>query len=71
MKNFNWKGMVPHAVAVLVFLVLTLAYFSPVLEGKDISTIVHSTIIRDFFKQWLEGVGHYCLMTIEFQFVMG
>ena len=36
MKNFNWKGMVPHAVAVLVFLVLTLAYFSPVLEGKDI-----------------------------------
>jgi len=27
--------------------------------------------IRDFLKQWLEGVGHYCLMTIEFQFVMG
>ena len=36
MKNFDWKSMVPHAVAVLVFLVLTLVYFSPVLEGKDI-----------------------------------
>ena len=36
MKNFNWKGLIPHAVAVLLFLVLTLGYFSPVLEGKDI-----------------------------------
>lgn len=36
MKKFNWKVIIPHAVAVLVFLVLTLGYFSPVLEGKDI-----------------------------------
>ena len=36
MKSFNWKQLVPHVVAVLVFLVLTLVYFSPVLEGKDI-----------------------------------
>jgi len=35
-KNFNWKSIVPHAVAVLTFLLLTLVYFSPVLEGKDI-----------------------------------
>ena len=35
-KDFNWKSIVPHAVAVLIFLVLTLVYFSPVLEGKDI-----------------------------------
>ena len=35
-KNFNWKSIVPHAIAVLTFLVLTLVYFSPVLEGKDI-----------------------------------
>lgn len=26
---------------------------------------------RRLVKQWLEGVGHYQLMTIEFQFVMG
>lgn len=36
MKNFNWKRIIPHTVAVLIFLVLTLGYFSPVLEGKDI-----------------------------------
>ena len=35
-KNFNWKNIVPHAAAVLTFLLLTLVYFSPVLEGKDI-----------------------------------
>ena len=35
-KNFSWKNIVPHVVAVLTFLILTLVYFSPVLEGKDI-----------------------------------
>lgn len=35
-KNFNWKSLLPHVVAVLVFLSLTLVYFQPVLEGKDI-----------------------------------
>lgn len=34
--KFDWKGLVPHIVAILVFLILTLVYFSPVLEGKDI-----------------------------------
>lgn len=36
MKIFDWKAALPHVVAVLVFLVLTLVYFSPVLQGKDI-----------------------------------
>lgn len=35
-KKINWKSTIPHIVAVLTFLVLTLVYFSPVLEGKDI-----------------------------------
>ena len=35
-KDFNWKNIVPHIIAVLIFLALTLVYFSPVLEGKDI-----------------------------------
>ena len=35
-KDFNWKNIVPHVVAVVTFLLLTLVYFSPVLEGKDI-----------------------------------
>ena len=36
MKDFNWKGVLPHLGAVLIFLLLTLVYFNPVLEGKDI-----------------------------------
>ena len=36
MKDFNWKGVLPHLGAVLIFLLLTLIYFSPVLDGKDI-----------------------------------
>lgn len=35
-SKFSWKVFVPHTVAVLTFLMLTLVYFSPVLEGKDI-----------------------------------
>ena len=35
-KKINWKSTIPHIVAVLTFLVLTLVYFSPVVEGKDI-----------------------------------
>lgn len=34
--KFDWKGIIPHIVAVAVFLLLTLVYFAPVLEGKDI-----------------------------------
>lgn len=36
MKNFDLKAALPHVFAVLLFLVLTLVYFSPVLQGKDI-----------------------------------
>ena len=34
--KINWKGFVPHIIAVLLFLLLTLVYFAPVLQGKDI-----------------------------------
>lgn len=35
-QKINWKGFMPHIIAVLLFLSLTLIYFAPVLEGKDI-----------------------------------
>ncbi len=35
-KKIDWKSIVPHVAATAVFLFLTLAYFQPVLEGKDI-----------------------------------
>ena len=36
MKKIDYKVILPYLVAVLVFLVVTLAYFSPLLEGKRI-----------------------------------
>ncbi len=34
MKNFNWKKILPHAIAVFVFLIISIAYTKPALEGK-------------------------------------
>ena len=34
--KIDWKGFVPHVVAVSLFLLLTLVYFAPVLQGKDV-----------------------------------
>lgn len=34
MKNINFKQLLPHLVAVVIFLVLNVIYFSPQLEGK-------------------------------------
>ena len=34
--KFDWKSLLPHVAATAIFLILTLTYFSPVLEGKDI-----------------------------------
>lgn len=36
MKYFSIKLIAPHMVAVVLFLILTYAYFSPLLEGKQI-----------------------------------
>ncbi len=36
MKNFNWKLVTPHIVAFVLFLVLSVLYCKPALEGKII-----------------------------------
>lgn len=36
MKNFQWKKLVPHVIAVVVFLLVALVYCKPVLEGKTL-----------------------------------
>ncbi len=36
MKNFSMKSLVPYVVAILVFIVVSMAYFSPLMEGKRI-----------------------------------
>ena len=35
-QKIDWKGFMPHVIAVLVFLTLTLVYFAPVFEGRDV-----------------------------------
>jgi len=34
MKNFQWKQLLPHAIAIVVFLIVALIYCKPALEGK-------------------------------------
>lgn len=36
MKNLNFKLFVPHLVAIVVFLFISLAYFYPVIQGKTL-----------------------------------
>lgn len=37
MKNFQWKKLLPHIIAVVVFIVVALIYCKPTLEGKVLS----------------------------------
>ncbi len=34
MKKFNWKSLLPHVIAVAIFLLIAVIYCKPVLEGK-------------------------------------
>ena len=45
MKNIEFKKLLPYLAAVVIFLVITMVYFSPLLEGKKIlqSDIVNFT----------------------------
>ena len=36
MKQLDWKSMIPHYIAIAVFLGISLTYFSPILEGKKL-----------------------------------
>jgi len=36
MKNISFKQVLPYFIAIVVFVVITLAYFSPLLEGKKL-----------------------------------
>jgi hypothetical protein len=36
MKNFSFKSIIPHLVAILIFACITMAYLSPLLNGKQL-----------------------------------
>ena len=37
MKNLNFKSLIPHLIAIIFFVGLSLSYTSPVLKGKELS----------------------------------
>jgi len=43
MKKFNIKAVLPYVLAIVIFLIITFAYFTPLLEGKR---VVQSDIIQ-------------------------
>lgn len=44
MKNFNWKSILPIITGILVFIVLTYGYLTPLLKGK---VIVQSDMVQN------------------------
>ena len=60
MKNIDFKKLLPYLAAVVIFVVITLAYFTPLLEGKK---IVQSDIIH--FKGMSKEIADYRAKTGE------
>jgi hypothetical protein len=63
MKQFQWKSLVPHLIAVGIFLVVAIIYCKPALEGKVLnqSDVSHwKGMAQDLFN-YKEKHGHYPL----------
>ena len=63
MKNISWKQVIPHVIAVVVFIVVAMIYCSPALQGKVMqqSDIVHwKGMAQDAFN-YKEKHGHFPL----------
>jgi hypothetical protein len=63
MNSFSWKKIIPHVIAVAIFLIVAMVYCSPALEGKVLqqTDIVHwKGMAQDAFK-YKETHGHFPL----------
>lgn len=63
MKTFQWKSLLPHVIAVAVFLVVALIYCKPTLEGKVLQQhdiIQWKGMAQNSF-QYREKHGHFPL----------
>lgn len=65
MKKFDWKKLIPHAIAVAVFLLVALLYCKPVMEGKVVSQhdITHWKGAFHQSEVYKETHNHYPLWT--------
>ena len=65
MKKFNWKPLLPHIVAVLTFLILSVIYCKPALEGKVLEqhdVVQWKAMAKQSYK-YKEKTGHFPLWT--------
>ncbi len=60
MKILNWKKIIPYIASVLIFIIVSLTYFSPVLEGKQLR---QSDIIN--YKGSVKEIEDYKALTGE------
>ncbi len=63
MKQFQWKSLLPHAIAVGIFLIIAVIFCKPALEGKVLSQtdVMHwKGMAQDLFN-YKEKHGHYPL----------
>lgn len=63
MNSFSWKKIIPHVIAIAVFLIVALVYCSPALEGKVLqqTDIVHwKGMAQDAFN-YKAAHGHFPL----------
>ena len=65
MKNINFKNLLPHLIAVVAFIVVTLAYLHPLLEGKVVyqGDITNFTGMSKELKDFREKTGEEALWT--------
>jgi hypothetical protein len=65
MKNFDWKKLIPHAIAIIVFLLVALIYCRPALEGKVViqQDVTHWKGAFHQSEQYKNIHGHYPLWT--------
>ena len=63
MKNFQWKSLLPHAIAVGIFLMVAIIYCKPALEGKVLAQtdVVHWKGMAQDMYNFKETHGHFPL----------
>jgi len=63
MKYINWKKILPHVIAIAIFLIIAVIYCKPALEGKVLSqhdTIGWKGMVQNSM-EYKEKYGHYPL----------
>ncbi len=65
MKNFSWKNLLPHLIAIVAFVIVAAIYCKPALEGKVLSqsdVIQWKAMAQQSF-EYKEKHGHFPLWT--------